>query len=106
MDPSQGRRRSCVQPRNQRRTDRCLSDVPGFVPFRAETYQVLSFLTSLAVFETAPDSYRAHQLRAQLLEESKNDEGAIEEYRNVLKRKPDLKNIHFAIGSLYWKEQH
>ena len=72
----------------------------------AETYQVLSFLTSLAVFETDPDSYRAHQLRAQLLEESKNDEGAIVEYRNVLKRKPDLQNIHFAIGSLYWKEQH
>jgi hypothetical protein len=46
----------------------------------AEAYQVLSFLTSLAVLEADPDSYRAHQLRAQLLEESKNDEGAIEEY--------------------------
>jgi tetratricopeptide (TPR) repeat protein len=71
----------------------------------AEAYQVLSFLTSLAVFEADPDSYRAHELRAQLFEESKNDEGAIEEYRNVLKRKPGLQNIHFAIGSLYWKQQ-
>jgi tetratricopeptide (TPR) repeat protein len=71
----------------------------------SEGYRALSIIASLAVFEVDPDSYRVHQLRAQLLEESRNDQGAIEEYRNVLKRKPDLPNIHFAIGSLYWKEQ-
>lgn len=71
----------------------------------AENYQVLSYLSSLAVLDIDPDSYRAHELRAQLLETSNNDEGAIEEYQKVLKLKPDLQNIHFAIGSLYWKEQ-
>ena len=50
--------------------------------------------------------YRAHQLRAQLLEESNDAGGAIAEYRDVLKRKPELQNIHFAIGTLYWKDQH
>jgi len=71
----------------------------------AEGYQVLSYLSSLVVFESDPDSYRAHELRAQLLEASNKEEDAIAEYRNVLKRKPDLQNIHFAIGTLYWKDQ-
>jgi tetratricopeptide (TPR) repeat protein len=44
-------------------------------------------------------------LRAQLFAESDNDDGAIQEYREALKRTPDLPNIHFAIGSLYWKNQ-
>ncbi len=68
--------------------------------------QILSYLCSLAVFESDSDSYRAHELRAQLLEESNDDKGAIAEYRNVLKRKPELQNILFAIGTLYWKDQH
>ncbi|SRR5581483_518079 len=71
----------------------------------AEGYQALSFLASLRVMEAGPDSYRAHQLRAQLLESSNQDREAIEEYRKALERKPDLQNIHFAIGSLHWKEQ-
>jgi len=72
----------------------------------AEGYQILSYLCSLAVFKSDSDSYRAHQLRAQLFEESNDDEGAIAEYRDVLKRKPELQNIHFAIGTLYWRAQH
>jgi tetratricopeptide (TPR) repeat protein len=68
-----------------------------------EAYQSLAYLTSLEVLESDPDSYRAHQLRAQMLEQSNNDDGAIAEYREALKRKPDLQNIHFAIGSIYWK---
>ena len=68
-----------------------------------EEYQSLAYLTSVELLESDPDSYRAHQLRAQMFEESNNDEGAITEYREALKRKPDLQNIHFAIGSIYWK---
>ncbi|HEY7212399.1 MAG TPA: tetratricopeptide repeat protein [Bryobacteraceae bacterium] len=71
---------------------------------RGESYQSLAYLTSLSVFEIDADSYRAHQLRAQMLEASDNDDGAINEYREVIKRKPDLQNIHFAIGSIYWKD--
>jgi len=58
-----------------------------------ENYQALAYLTSLEVLESDPDSYRAHELKAQLLEESNNDDGAIAEYREALKRKSDLQNI-------------
>ncbi len=71
-----------------------------------EGNRALSYLASLAVLESDPDSYRAHQLRAQMLESSNKDEDAIAEYRNVLKQRPELQNIHFAIGSLLWKDQH
>jgi len=71
---------------------------------QGEGHQVLAYLTSLAVFELDPDSYRTHQLRAQMFEQSNNDDGAIQEYRETLKRKPDLQNIHFAIGTLLWKD--
>jgi tetratricopeptide (TPR) repeat protein len=73
---------------------------------QGEGYQVLAYLTSLAVFDVDQDSYRAHQLRAQMFEQSNNDDGAIQEYREALKRKPELQNIHFAIGTLYWKDHH
>ena len=69
-----------------------------------EGYQALAYLTSIEVFALDRDSYRAHELRAQMLEASNNDDGAIEEYREALKAKPDLQNIHFAIGTLFWKD--
>ena len=71
----------------------------------AEGYQVLGYFLALAVFDADADSYRTHQLRAQLFETSDKDEEAIAEYRIALKQKPDLQNIHFAIGSLLWKNQ-
>ncbi len=71
----------------------------------AEGYQVLSYLLTLKVVGADPNSYRVHQLQAQSFEASDKDEAAIAEYRKVLERKPDLQNIHFAIGSLYWKAQ-
>ncbi len=71
----------------------------------AEGYQILAYLTALAVFDSDPNSYRAHELKAQLFETSNKDDEAIAEYRSALKQKPELQNIHFAIGSLYWKNQ-
>jgi protein O-GlcNAc transferase len=69
----------------------------------AEGYQALSFLSSLWVLQADPDSYRAHQLRAQSNEAAGRLEEAVAEYREVLVRKPDLRTIHFAIGNLYWR---
>ena len=71
----------------------------------AEAYQALSFLSSLWVLQTGPDSYRAHQLRAQSLEAAGRLDDAVAEYREVLTRKPDLRTIHFAIGNLYWRKE-
>jgi tetratricopeptide (TPR) repeat protein len=69
----------------------------------AEGYQILSFLASLRVNHIDPDSYRARILRAQYDEELGRDEEAIRQYQEALKSKPDLQNVHFAIGTLYWK---
>jgi tetratricopeptide (TPR) repeat protein len=68
----------------------------------AEGYQVLSYLASLWVFETEPNSYRSHQLKGQYFEALKKDDQAIQEYRRALAIKPDLQNVHFSIGNLLW----
>ena len=64
----------------------------------AEGYQVLSYLSSLAVFESDPDSYRSHQLRAQLLEASNKEEDAIAEYRNLINLAPDDAEAYYNLG--------
>ena len=68
----------------------------------AEGYQVLSYLASLWVFETDPNSYRSHQLKGQYFEALNKDDQAIQEYRRALAVKPDLQSIHFSIGNLLW----
>ena len=68
----------------------------------AEGYQVLSYLTSLWVFEAEPNSYQSHQLKGQYFEALNKDEQAIQEYRRALAIKPDLQNVHFSIGNLLW----
>lgn len=68
-----------------------------------ERYQVVSYLASLSVVASGPTSHRAYELRGQDYERiGKNDE-AIQEYRRALELKPDLKELHFRIGNLYWK---
>lgn len=71
----------------------------------AESYQALSFLSSLWVLQAEPDSYRAHQLRAQSLEAAGRTDEAVAEYREALGRKPELRTIHFAIGNLLWRNE-
>lgn len=68
----------------------------------AEGFQILSYLTSLWVFQADPNSYRAHQLKGQYFEALNKDEQAIQEYRRALAIKPDLQNVHFTIGNLLW----
>jgi len=69
----------------------------------AEDYQILSYLASLRVFEVEPESYRAHQLKAQYYAELGKDDEAIQEYRLAARLEPDLPDVHFEIGNLYWK---
>jgi len=72
----------------------------------AEGYQMLSYLSSLWVVQTDPDSYRAYQLKGEYFESINQDSEAIEAYRRALKLKPELQNVHFAIGNLYWKRSN
>lgn len=69
----------------------------------AEDDQALSYLAGQWVFEIDPESYRAHEIKAQYYEESNNDEKAVAEYRKAMEINPQLPNMHFVIGNLYWK---
>ena len=71
-----------------------------------ENYQIVSYLTSLRVLEVDPESWRAHQLKAQFYAEVGQDEEALKEYRAAAKLKPDLPDLHFEIGDLCWKRSH
>ena len=68
-----------------------------------EWYQVVSYLASLSVFENGPSSHRAYQLKGEHFEASGKNDEAIREYRRALELKPDLRELHFWIGNLYWK---
>lgn len=50
------------------------------------------------VVQIGPGSYRAHQIQGDAFDAARQGEKAIEEYRTVLKLKPDLPGIHEAIG--------
>ena len=68
-----------------------------------EGYQVVSYLASLSLFESGPNSHRAHQLKGEHYEANGENDEAIREYRRALELKPDLRELHFWIGNLYWK---
>jgi len=67
-----------------------------------ENCQILSYLTSLRVLEVAPESYRAHELKAQFFAEMDQTKEAIKEYQAAANLKPDLPDVHFQIGNIYW----
>lgn len=79
------------------------ADSPEILYALAEGHQSLSFLSSLWVLQTNPDSYRAHQLRGQLFEAANKMDEAIAEYQRALALKPELQTVHFAIGNLHWR---
>ena len=75
---------------------------PEAIYRRAQEYQVASYLTARWIAENDLGSYRAHQLRAQLHEARGEIDEAVSAYRAALLAKPDLREVHFAIGSLLW----
>lgn len=71
---------------------------------RAEEYQLASYLAARWISAHDPESYRGHQLQAQLHESRGETDEAVREYRRAAELKPDLQNVRFAAGSLYWSE--
>jgi tetratricopeptide (TPR) repeat protein len=63
--------------------------------------QCLSVLERLVA--VAPDSFRVHQLKAQVYAYRDENDKALTEYRIVEQMHPELPGLHFAIGHLYWK---
>jgi tetratricopeptide (TPR) repeat protein len=68
-----------------------------------ENCQIVSYLTSLRVIEVAPESYRAHELKAQFYAAVGQPIEAIKEYQAAAKIRPDLPDVRFEIGNIYWR---
>jgi tetratricopeptide (TPR) repeat protein len=73
---------------------------PDLLYLSSHVYSDLSTRASQRLLNTAPESYQAHQLNAEVLElQGKNSEAA-DEYRKVLSIRPDLPGIHYQLGEL------
>jgi len=72
---------------------------------RGETDQTLSYLTALMVMVNRPESYRAYELQAQMLEIGEEDDAALKAYGKAVEIEPHDPDLHFAIGRLHWKHQ-
>jgi tetratricopeptide (TPR) repeat protein len=72
--------------------------------WRARCYEKLATAAYLRLYQAEPNSYRLHQLMADL-DAAKGDDGkAIEEYRLAIESKPSLPNLHYGLGHLLWKD--
>ena len=76
---------------------------PAFY-WRARCFEKLATAAYLRLYQAEPDSYRVHQLMADLAAARNNDAKAIEEYRAAVALKPSLPNLHYSLGHLLWKE--
>lgn len=75
-------------------------DDPGVLYMTAHVYSDLSTAASQRLLQTAPGSYQAHQLNAEVLELQGKWEDAKAEYRKVLDLSPGLPGIHYHLGRL------
>ncbi len=88
---------------------RAPSPAPGSLESKyqlARRHEEQSLATLTKLLSIAPDSYRAHQLRAQTHEAREGYQEALAEYRKVAEIRPTLPGLHFAIGHLLWKSGH
>jgi tetratricopeptide (TPR) repeat protein len=72
--------------------------------WRARCYEKLATAAYLRLYRVDPNSYRLHQLMADLDAAKGNDQKAIEEYRLAIALKPALPNLHYGLGHLLWKD--
>jgi len=71
-----------------------------------KSYEALAVVTLRDLLVRAPDSYRAHQLLAQIYVSRGENVRALEEYREVVRKEPTLPGVHFALGNLLWRTGH
>jgi tetratricopeptide (TPR) repeat protein len=73
---------------------------PDVLYLSSHVYSDLSTNASQRLLETAPGSYQAHQLNAEVLELQGKMSEAIEEYRKVLSLNRHAAEIHYRLGRL------
>jgi tetratricopeptide (TPR) repeat protein len=75
-------------------------DDPDVLYLSTHVHSELSTRASQRLLRTAPSSYQAHQLNAEVKELQGKEREAIEEYRKVLAAHPQLTGIHYRLGRL------
>jgi tetratricopeptide (TPR) repeat protein len=83
-----------------RSLNRDFPDDPGLLYLGSHLYSDLSTQASQRLITTAPGSYQAHQLNAEVLEIEGKPSEAAEEYRKILSLRPGLPGIHYHLGEL------
>jgi len=76
-------------------------DDPDVLYLAVHVYSELSIRASHRLLVTAPGSYQAHQLNAEVMAMQEKWEDAAAEYRKVLSLKPGLPGIHYRLGRLF-----
>jgi len=73
---------------------------PEVLYLAVHVFSDLSIRASQELLFNAPSSYQVHELNAEALETQGNWKDAAMEYREVLKKNPNLPGIHFRLGRL------
>ncbi|HET7214368.1 MAG TPA: tetratricopeptide repeat protein, partial [Terriglobia bacterium] len=73
---------------------------PDLLYLSSHVYSDLATQASERLLATAPGSYQAHQLNAEVLEIQGKPAEAADEYRKVLSLRPGLAGIHYHLGEL------
>lgn len=83
-----------------RRLNRDFPDDPDVLYITTHVYSELSTRASERLLFSAPESYQAHRLNAEVLEMQGRREPAGAEYRRVLELNPRMPGIHYRLGRL------
>ena len=73
---------------------------PDVLYLAVHVFSDLSLRASEELSATAPASYQMHELNGEALEAQGRQDEAAAEYREVLKKEPNLRGIHYRIGRL------
>jgi tetratricopeptide (TPR) repeat protein len=76
-------------------------DSPEALYYKGKAAQYVASNTFATLTKVAPDSYRTHQLEAEMLRERALAPAAINEYKKAIAQKPDAAGLHYALGTLY-----
>jgi tetratricopeptide (TPR) repeat protein len=76
-------------------------DSPEALYYKGKAAQYVASNTFAKLTQIAPDSYRTHQLEAEMLRQRGLAPAAINEYKKAIGQKPGAAGLHYALGTLY-----
>ncbi len=69
--------------------------------YKGKAAQYVASNTFARLTQIAPDSYRTHQLEAEMLRQRGLAPAAINEYKKAIALRPGAAGLHYALGTLY-----